>query len=151
MAERQRFVEEFYGQVPGYDVPIDFGRKPGPLAKMNQIVMREEMKIENGGPGLPGETVYRPGQLGPGAPRQPVPQGQQVPPTAPGDIARDLIQSQQPAPTPAPTPVGPLGPGGTTAPAPEPVEPPPPAVNPPPPAQTTPTPPSDERLQVQPR
>ena len=29
MAERQRFVEEFYGQVPGYDVPIDFGRKRG--------------------------------------------------------------------------------------------------------------------------
>jgi general secretion pathway protein D len=150
MAERQRFVEEFYGQVPGYDVPIDFGRKPGPLGKMNQIVMREELKVENGGPGLPGETVYRPGQVGPGAPRQPVPQAQPAP-TAPGDIARDLLQSQQPAQTPAPTPAGPLGPGGTTAPAPQPVEPPPPALYPPPPAQTTPPPPSDERLQVQPR
>ena len=164
MAERQRFVEEFYGQVPGYDVPIDFGRKPGPLAKMNQIVMREEMKIENGVPGLPGETVYRPGQVGPGAPRQP--QGQQAP-TAPGDIARDLLQSQQPA-TPAPSPSGPLGPGvtvtpqaapgtttpGTTAPTTPPsgtVQPPPPAQNPPPPTQTTQPPPSDERLQVQPR
>ena len=181
MAERQRFVEEFYGQVPGYDVPIDFARKPGPLAKMNQIVMREEMKIENGGPGLPGETVYRPGQPGPGAPRQPVPQGQQAP-TAPADIGRELLQSQQPG-TPAPAPSGPLGPGvtvtpqaapgttapgttapgttapettapGTTAPTTPPsgtVQPPPPAQNPPPPAQTTQPPSSDERLQVQPR
>jgi len=164
MAERQRFVEEFYGQVPGYDVPIDFARKPGPLAKMNQIVMREEMKIENGGPGLPGETVYRPGQPGPGAPRQPV----QPAPTPPADIARDLLQSGQPAPTPAPAPAGQLGPGGTVAPQtppspgavtpatpPSTVEPPPPQTSPspttPPPSQTTPPPSSDERLQVQPR
>jgi general secretion pathway protein D len=63
MAERQKFVEEFYGQVPGYDVPIDFNRKPGPLAKMNQLVMREELKAENGGPGLPGEP-FRPGPRG---------------------------------------------------------------------------------------
>jgi general secretion pathway protein D len=165
MAERQRFVEEFYGQVPGYDVPIDFGRKSGPLGRMNQIVMRDELRVENGGPGLPGESVYRPGQLGPGAPRQQGPQGQpgQQAPTAPGDIGRDLLQSVQP--TPAPTPAGPLGPGGTAAPAPQPspdttapsappsgtVQPPPPAQTSPPPAQTTPPPSSDERLQVQPR
>ncbi len=67
MAERQKFVEEFYGQVPGYDVPIDFNRKPGPLAKMNQLVMREELKVENGGPGLPGEQVFRPGGPPPAA------------------------------------------------------------------------------------
>ncbi|HZX42794.1 MAG TPA: type II secretion system secretin GspD, partial [Myxococcaceae bacterium] len=84
MAERQRFVEEFYGQVPGYDVPIDFGRKPGPLAKMNQLVMREEMKVENGGPGLPGEQIFRPGTLGPGAPRAPGP-------TSPADIGRQML------------------------------------------------------------
>ncbi|HUM09327.1 MAG TPA: type II secretion system secretin GspD [Myxococcaceae bacterium] len=149
MAERQRFVEEFYGQVPGYDVPIDFGRKQGPLAKMNQLVMREEMKVENGGPGLPGEQVFRPGTLGPAAAPAPGPA-----PTSPADIGRQLLQSGQPPPatTPAPAPVGPLGPpgtvtpgpgqapqGGTTAPAPA----------PPPPAQTTP-PPADERLKVQP-
>ena len=170
MAERQRFVEEFYGQVPGYDVPIDFGRKPGPLAKMNQIVMREEMKVENGGPGLPGEQIYRPGQLGPGAPRQPQPSPT---PSSPADIGRDLLQPGQPQSTPAPTPAGPLGPGVTVTPTPQgaapaapsqgapatgappsgtPEQPPPPAQTPPPPSQQTPPPPSsDERLQVQPR
>jgi general secretion pathway protein D len=149
MAERQRFVEEFYGQVPGYDVPIDFGRKPGPLAKMNQIVMREEMKAENGGPGLPGEQIFRPGQFGPGAPRQPSPG-----PSSPTDIGRDLLQSGQPQSAPAPAP------GVTVTPTPQGI----PATGAPPsgtteqpsppaqsqPAPTTP-PPSDERLQVQPR
>ena len=60
MAERQQFVEEFYGQLPGYDTPIDFGRKAGPLQKMNQAVLREQAKAENGGPGLPGEQVIHP-------------------------------------------------------------------------------------------
>jgi general secretion pathway protein D len=170
MAERQRFVEEFYGQVPGYDVPIDFGRKPGPLAKMNQIVMREELKVENGGPGLPGEQIFRPGQLGPGAPRQRSGEA----PSSPADIGRDLLQQGQPAPTaPAPAPAGPLGPGvtGTPAPpaapgappsgspAPGTAAPPPgsvqqaplPEQTPPAPAQATPPPSPEERLQVQPR
>jgi general secretion pathway protein D len=156
MAERQRFVEEFYGQVPGYDVPIDFGRKPGPLAKMNQLVLREEMRIENGGPGLPGEQLFRPGQFGPGAPRQPS-QGS----TAPADVGRDLLQSGPAAPAPAPAPAGPLGPGGTPTPQAAPVPAPAPGAATPteppsgstqqPPSQTQPPPPADERIQVQPR
>ena len=141
MAERQRFVEEFYGQVPGYDVPIDFGRKPGPLAKMNQLVMREEMKVENGGPGLPGEQVFRPGTLGQGA--APAPSGT---PTSPAGIGQQLLQSGEPVPAPAPAgPLGPLGPPGTVTPAPG--QAPQPA---PPPAQTAPAPPTDDRLKVQP-
>ncbi|MFN0062460.1 MAG: type II secretion system secretin GspD [Myxococcaceae bacterium] len=60
MRERQQFVEQFYGQVAGYDVPIDFARKAGPLAKMNQAVLREAAKVENGGGGLPGEQVIVP-------------------------------------------------------------------------------------------
>ena len=163
MAERQRFVEEFYGQVPGYDVPIDFGRKQGPLAKMNQIVLREELKVENGGPGLPGEQVFKPGTLGPAAAPAPGPG-----PTSPVDIGRQMLQPGQPPPaeTPAPAPAGPLGPEGTVtsppgqppasgAPPSEPQpgtvqQPPPPAENPPPPAQTPPPPPTDDRLKVQP-
>ena len=62
MAERQQFVEQFYGQVPGYDVAVDFDRKAGPLAKMNQAVLREELKLENGGPGAPGESLVTPQQ-----------------------------------------------------------------------------------------
>ncbi len=138
MAERQRFVEEFYGQVPGYDVPIDFGRKPGPLAKMNQLVMREEMKVENGGPGLPGEQVFRPGTLGQGA--APAPAGT---PTSPAGIGQQLLQSGQPVPAPAPA--GPLGPPGTVTPAPGTAP-----QSAPPPAPTAPAPPTDDRLKVQP-
>ncbi|WP_338867445.1 type II secretion system secretin GspD [Myxococcus stipitatus] len=51
MKERQQFVEQFYGQLPGYDVAVDFSRKPGPLAKMNQAVIRERQRVENGAPG----------------------------------------------------------------------------------------------------
>ena len=60
MQERQQFVELFYGQIPGYDVAIDFARKAGPIAKMGQILGREENKLENGGPGSPGERMVRP-------------------------------------------------------------------------------------------
>lgn len=61
MKERQQFVEQFYGQVPGYDVAVDFSRKPGPLSRMNQSVLKEEQRVENGGNGTPNERVIRPG------------------------------------------------------------------------------------------
>ncbi|KFE63279.1 type II secretion system secretin GspD [Hyalangium minutum] len=64
MKERQQFVEQFYGQVPGYDVAVDFSRKPGPLSRMNQSVLREQQKLENGGPGTPGERIIKPGSQG---------------------------------------------------------------------------------------
>jgi len=60
MKERQQFIELFYGQVPGYDVAIDFGRKSGPVARVAQMIRQEEQKLENGGPGLPGERVITP-------------------------------------------------------------------------------------------
>ncbi|HYV45032.1 MAG TPA: type II secretion system secretin GspD [Myxococcaceae bacterium] len=60
MKERQQFVEEFYGQVPGYETSVDFSRKAGPLARLNQAVLREEEKMENGGPGAEGERMIQP-------------------------------------------------------------------------------------------
>lgn len=60
MKERQQFVEEFYGQVPGYETSVDFTRKAGPLARLNQTVLREEEKLENGGPGAAGERLIEP-------------------------------------------------------------------------------------------
>jgi general secretion pathway protein D len=60
MKERQQFVEQFYGQIPGYDVAVDFERKAGPVGRMNQVIQREESKAENGGPGAPGERVIQP-------------------------------------------------------------------------------------------
>jgi len=60
MKERQQFVEQFYGASTTYDVAIDFARKPGPLARMNQLLNKELRKVENGGPGGEGERVIQP-------------------------------------------------------------------------------------------
>ncbi len=96
MKERQQFVEQFYGAVTGYDVAIDFSRKPGPLARMTQAVNHELNKFENGGPGAPGEKLIQPvpgGSSGstPGPrgdvevrePAQPQPGGEATPQIAP--------------------------------------------------------------------
>ncbi|MDY7225438.1 type II secretion system secretin GspD [Hyalangium rubrum] len=107
MRERQQFVEQFYGQVPGYDVAIDFTRKPGPLSRMNQSVLREQQRAENGGPGGPGERVIRPNSAatpGSEAPSQggqaPVPPAGEQPPTMPppGMGAEPEVREVQPPP-----------------------------------------------------
>lgn len=64
MKERQDFVEQFYGATTSYDVPIDFARKPGPLARMSQVIAKEANKLENGGPGSPGERLITPAGVG---------------------------------------------------------------------------------------
>jgi general secretion pathway protein D len=83
MKERQQFVEQFYGQVPGYDVAVDFSRKPGPLSRMNQAVIREQQRAENGGPGAPGERVIKPAAPGGQAPAGPAGGQPQAPAPAP--------------------------------------------------------------------
>jgi general secretion pathway protein D len=60
MRERQEFVEQFYGASNRYDVAIDFERKPGPLARMGQIINKEMNRLENGGPGEPGQKLIQP-------------------------------------------------------------------------------------------
>jgi general secretion pathway protein D len=99
MKERQQFVEEFYGQVPGYDVPVDFSRKPGPLSRMNQSFLREQQRVENGGPGTPGERVIKPtGPGGQGATRPGTPMpGEQTPAPAPGELVPVPPQGAPPA------------------------------------------------------
>jgi general secretion pathway protein D len=132
MKERQQFIELFYGQVPGYDVAIDFGRKSGPVARVAQMIRQEEQKLENGGPGLPGErmitpaapviappaqaprsggepTAPSPGSFAPtdapaAGPSQPVPM-EQIDPKSDGREAQnpaDGSPSMQPADQPAP-------------------------------------------------
>jgi general secretion pathway protein D len=91
MKERQQFVEQFYGQVPGYNVPIDFSRKPGPLSRMNQSVLREQQKAENGGPGSPGERVFKPSGGGSGSPAS-TPSGKQAPAPEGGEQAPEGAQ-----------------------------------------------------------
>jgi len=103
MKERQQFIELFYGQVPGYDVAIDFDRKAGPVAKVAQVIRLEERKIENGGPGLPGERV-----ITPATPRR-IPLPADSPPPEPrGEILQP--PESQPAPMPFPTPSAPNAP-----------------------------------------
>ncbi|MBE4751057.1 type II secretion system secretin GspD [Corallococcus sp. ZKHCc1 1396] len=89
MKERQQFVEQFYGQVPGYDVAVDFSRKPGPLSRMNQSVIKEEQRVENGGPGTSNERVIRPA----GSPAAPSPS-----PSRPGGQAPASPEGTGPAP-----------------------------------------------------
>ena len=110
MEERQQFVEQFYGQVPGYDVPMDFSRKTGPLGSMHRVVYTESLKAENGGPGAPGERVITPESPGPvapfnrplgdSAPAEPVPPGGEAAPPPNG-----LEVPVQPPPEPPPAEV----------------------------------------------
>jgi general secretion pathway protein D len=94
MKERQQFVEQFYGQVPGYDVAVDFSRKPGPLSRMNQSVIKEEQRVENGGSGTPNERVIRPnGAQGNGTQPAPSPS-----PARPGGGAPPAQEGAAPAP-----------------------------------------------------
>ena len=89
MAERQKFVEEFYGELPHYDVAVDFDRKAGPLGKMNQASI-QALKLE-AGYGAPGDQIIRPS-----GPPQPLP----VPPPP----AYSPPEPLPPIPTSRPTP-----------------------------------------------
>jgi len=60
LKERQSFVEQFYGAKTGYDLFIDYARKPGPLARIEQLTSRELSKFEHGGKGLEGERLISP-------------------------------------------------------------------------------------------
>jgi general secretion pathway protein D len=83
--EQQDFVEQFYGgKGPQYNIYVDYARKAGPYTKVHRDVETETLKLENGGPGAPGEGSVSPG-------------GRGVPPAAPPGSA---------APAPAPAPRG---------------------------------------------
>ncbi|MBX7113347.1 MAG: type II secretion system secretin GspD [Myxococcaceae bacterium] len=107
LKERQQFVEQFYGQVGTYDVAIDFSRKAGPLAKMTQVLNKEMNKLENGGPGSPGEKLILPG--GTAAPTNPAPTPASPAPspegaTPPGNLREPVPGNAPDAPAPVPAP-----------------------------------------------
>ncbi|MBZ4417111.1 type II secretion system secretin GspD [Myxococcus sp. RHSTA-1-4] len=113
MRERQQFVEQFYGQVPGYDVAVDFSRKPGPLSRMNQTVLKAQQRAENGGPGAPGERIIGPASPAPApsgkrqAPAQESPAGEPpvrevAPPPGGSEESVPAAPAPQPSETPAP-------------------------------------------------
>lgn len=102
MRERQEFVEQFYGATTGYDVAIDFDRKSGPLARLQQIVVKETNKIENGGPGNGSEKLI-------------TPTGNATPPTDGENSTTEPVPAKEPAPELVPPP-----PAEAPAPTPEP-------------------------------
>jgi general secretion pathway protein D len=107
LKERQQFIEQFYGSVPGYEVAIDFSRKPGPIARLSQAARVEERKLENGGPGSPGERLIRPGSQPPSG-QPPGPRTEAAPPS------ESKTSAPEPAsgPEPRPAEIVEEGPGG---------------------------------------
>ena len=107
MKERQQFVEQFYGQVAGYDVPVDFTRKSGPLSRMRQVVHAEESKLENGGPGVQGERVIRPEGSSSTRPASPSTATPRSSSPAGGEVSPSQGGSLTPVPSEEPVPVQP--------------------------------------------
>lgn len=60
MRERDEFIAAFYGTSTEYEVPVDFARKAGPVAILAKDVETELQRVENGGPGAPGERRIAP-------------------------------------------------------------------------------------------
>lgn len=65
LKERQEFMETFYGVNTPVLGPVDFERKVGAFGSLHQRLRDEMLKVENGGPGAPGESIIGPEQLGP--------------------------------------------------------------------------------------
>ncbi|HEY6004724.1 MAG TPA: type II secretion system secretin GspD, partial [Anaeromyxobacter sp.] len=83
--EQQEFIEQFYGRQPSYEVEVDFARKAGPYTRMRAGIVEESNKLENGGPGSPGERI------------SPVPGGRAPPPpTSPGGVPAAPVPPAQP-------------------------------------------------------
>jgi general secretion pathway protein D len=99
MAERQKFVEDFYGELPRYDVAVDFDRKAGPLGKMNQASIQSQ-KAETGLTN-PGDQVIRPA-----GPPQPIPTSP-PPPYSPPEAVPPNTPSMPPGSSSSPPPVPP--------------------------------------------
>ena len=60
MNERQRLIDEFYGERGELERSIDFGRKAGPVAAIARAITREKARPENGGQGGPDDTRVEP-------------------------------------------------------------------------------------------
>ncbi len=107
--EQQEFLEAFYGTSSRYEPFIEYERKAGPYTKLRKDVESETLKLENGGPGAPGEGSTTPGGRG----RPPGDGGRAVPPSAPGGETPPAAPPVTPPVTPPPVP--PAGPSGRGA------------------------------------
>lgn len=60
MRERETLAKMYFGdKISTYDPYIDYSKKRGPMTRLVDQVDAELQRAENGGPGLPGETVIR--------------------------------------------------------------------------------------------
>ena len=113
--EQQEFLEAFYGEKSKYEPTVEYSRKTGPYTKARKDVETETLKLENGGPGAPGEGAVSPRGRGvpppggedrpPATPPGGPPSGTATPPEAPpaqpsGSPAADP-ESEPPADEPA--------------------------------------------------
>jgi general secretion pathway protein D len=131
LQERQEFMEAFYGVHTPYGGPVDYERKVGAFGTLHHRIKDEMMRVENGGPGLPGENIItaeeqQPGEISPSHPTEGegeggAVEGGQVQPPGPSDAAH-AEPSSAGAPPAGQPPVSP----GTAPPAPPPEAAPPP-------------------------
>ena len=78
--EQQEFEKLFYGKQTTYEPPIDYNHKTGPYTKLHEEIQAEAQKIENGGPGTPGEREMTPGSRANPPSSNP---GSEAPPSSP--------------------------------------------------------------------
>jgi general secretion pathway protein D len=105
--EQQEFLEAFYGASPSHEPFIEYARKTGPYMRLRRDVEFETLRLENGGPGAPGEGSTWPGGRGRAAPpSEPGRENQPIPPPAAPPVTPPVT------PPPAP-PAGPPPGGGT--------------------------------------
>ncbi|MFZ9886927.1 MAG: type II secretion system secretin GspD [Myxococcota bacterium] len=60
LKERKEFLDTYYGIASDYNPYIDYDKKSGPFARLSTRVKYELQRVENGGPGLPGDVVITP-------------------------------------------------------------------------------------------
>jgi general secretion pathway protein D len=60
MQERRAFVDAYFTDARAYNPYVDYDKKTGPLGQLLKALDRESLKLENGGPGLPGESLIGP-------------------------------------------------------------------------------------------
>jgi general secretion pathway protein D len=59
--EREDFSKLYFGdKITKFDPYIDYDKKTGPLSHLIEQVSHEMQRSENGGEGLPGETLFKP-------------------------------------------------------------------------------------------
>jgi general secretion pathway protein D len=58
MREREEFITRYFGATDQYQAEVDYSHKHGPLSVLIRSIRDEMLRVENGGPGAPGERVF---------------------------------------------------------------------------------------------